>query len=553
MESETEVEGDEPGAADVTIDEESQGEYDGAADAALRTPKHKGDGRPSTPPDDIILQQTTLKCLDTGEVVPLAEMGKILPTALNPLALQVMQRTNEFPGTEGTEGEGEDEHEGDAKKDEAKPKAHGSGMRKFLSRAKEKAQKTMRALLEDSGEKKEVALPMLPSDSPDPQIKIHAHSRVREPFIQRLRLVQDVGGPHMGAVWTMKFSACGKLLATAGYDKIVRVWVVKDALATFEQMRIDQGGNAPETIDANLAPETPSSIFAAKPFSVYEGHTADVLDLSWSQTKNYFLLSSSMDKTVRLWHVSRQQCLACFPHEDFVTAIAFHPRNDKYFLSGSLDSKLRLWNIPEKKVVLWNQVGGGQSTLITAANFCKDGQLAVAGTYDGRCIFFNTSDRLRYHTQLHVRSKRGRNKGQKISGIEPSPNGEKILVTSNDSRLRLYDLKDCSLTCKFKGLTNTSSQIRASFSPEGSHVICGSEDQGVFFWETNPEPPPHAKKFRRDRNEDYQCFRAHNASVTASVIAPRQVGTPLEKSEVIVSADFDGFIKVFVCDTLKKQ
>jgi len=36
-------------------------------------------------------------------------------------------------------------------------------------------------------------------------------------------------------------------------------------------------------------------------------------------------------------------------------------------------------------------------------------------------------------------------------------------VTSNDSRVRLYDLRDLTLTCKYKGCTNNSSQIKASF------------------------------------------------------------------------------------------
>lgn len=96
------------------------------------------------------------------------------------------------------------------------------------------------------------------------------------------------------------------------------------------------------------APLGPSAPFCPKPFCVYSGHTSDLLDVSWS--KNYFLLSSSMDKTVRLWHISRGECLCCFQHIDFVTAIVFHPRDDRYFLSGSLDGKLRLWNIPDKKV-----------------------------------------------------------------------------------------------------------------------------------------------------------------------------------------------------------
>ena len=109
-------------------------------------------------------------------------------------------------------------------------------------------------------------------------------------------------------------------------------------------------------------------VFMDVPFCQYRGHTSDLLDVSWS--KNYFILTSSMDKTVRLWHISRRECLCCFQHIDFVTAICFHPRNDQFFLSGSLDGKLRLWNIPDKKVALWNEVDG-TSKLITTANFIQ--------------------------------------------------------------------------------------------------------------------------------------------------------------------------------------
>lgn len=64
-------------------------------------------------------------------------------------------------------------------------------------------------------------------------------------------------------------------------------------------------------------------------------------------------------------------------------------KDDRYFLSGSLDGKLRLWNIPDKKVTMWNELSG-TSNLITTANFCHNGRLAVVGTYDGRCIFYTT-------------------------------------------------------------------------------------------------------------------------------------------------------------------
>ena len=154
----------------------------------------------------------------------------------------------------------------------------------------------------------------------------------------------------------MKASKCGRLLATAGQDNIVRMWVVNEAQPYFAglqaQQRVKSGGEstAAHPREEPVVPPGELDVYHPVPLCEYAGHTADVLDLSWSNSNNFFLLSSSMDKTVRLWHASRSECLACFLHDDFVTAIAFHPRNDKFFLSGSLDCKLRLWNIPEKKV-----------------------------------------------------------------------------------------------------------------------------------------------------------------------------------------------------------
>ena len=54
----------------------------------------------------------------------------------------------------------------------------------------------------------------------------------------------------------------------------------------------------------------------------------------------------------------------------------------------------------------------------------------MVGTYDGRCIFYNTEE-LKYFTQIHVRSTRGKNaKGRKISGIEPAPGEDKVGIFS---------------------------------------------------------------------------------------------------------------------------
>ena len=223
-----------------------------------------------------------------------------------------------------------------------------------------------------------------------------------------------------------------------------------------------------------------------------------------------------MDKTVRLWHMSRTECLCVFKHNDFVTSIQFHPRDDRFFLAGSLDSKLRLWSIPDKSVAFWSQL----TDLITAVAFTPDGKIAIAGCLNGLCSFYETEG-LKYQTQIHVRSSHGKNaKGSKITGIQAKTfppedvNGEvKLLITSNDSRVRLYNLRDKGLEIKLKGLENTCSQIHASFSDDARYVICGSEDKKAYIWSTGPPEKDRDKR-------PVETFEAHSAIVTTAILAP---------------------------------
>lgn len=379
---------------------------------------------------------------------------------------------------------------------------------------------------------------------PPRYIRVRSHNSKRRDF-NRLFLAQELLGtkpekddePSQGrvpatavgtrllkagdAIWAAEFSIDGRYLAVAGKDQIVRVFAV---LSTEEERKAheEEEGAERDAQGKSRGERLSAPVFRNKPVREFEAHTGEVLALCWS--KNNFLLSTSMDKTVRLWHVSRQECLATFTHHDLVTSIAFHPTDDRFFLAGSLDAQLRLWNIPDKSVAF----SASTNEFITAVAFSPDGKMAICGVLNGMCSFYETEG-LKLKFQIHVRSSRGKNaKGSKITGIKTataSGTGEvKVLITSNDSRVRIYGLKTRMLEVKFKGLENQSSQIHARFSDDGTYVICGSEDRKAYIWNTNT-----TEAEMKDR-QPYECFDAHPEVVTTALLAPTRTRQLLSAS-----------------------
>lgn len=92
------------------------------------------------------------------------------------------------------------------------------------------------------------------------------------------------------------------------------------------------------------------------------------------------------------------------------------------------------------------------------------------------CLFYEFEN-LKYHTQVSIHAARSGQKVRKITGIEPMPGSEeeRIVITSNDSRIRIYNLKDKGVHRKFKGFDNRTrtAHIKATVSEDGKYIICG--------------------------------------------------------------------------------
>ncbi|XVF58738.1 hypothetical protein PTKIN_Ptkin07bG0090700 [Pterospermum kingtungense] len=228
---------------------------------------------------------------------------------------------------------------------------------------------------------------------------------------------------HKGFIWTMKFSPDGQYLASGGEDGVVRIWRVTSTDASGKPFmaegslgcKMDKGKSGFGKKKSIHSPVViPNKIFQIEesPVQEFHGHTSDVLDLAWSSTN--FLVSSSMDKTVRLWQVGCDGCLNVFLHNNYVTCIQFNPIDENYFISGSIDGKVRIWGVSEKRVVHWVDV----RDIITAICYRPDGKEFVVGSITGTCHFYEASGNdVNLEAEIHIHGRK-KTSGNKITSIQ---------------------------------------------------------------------------------------------------------------------------------------
>lgn len=404
------------------------------------------------------------------------------------------------------------------------------------------------------------------------QVRVVAHKKRDRDFINLYRW-QKVHA-HSGPIRVIEFNRTGKFLATAGQDMVIKIWDIDSKL---EDNRADiskgvAGVSGETAVNTTRVYSAYSYIRSGAPLVVCKGHTSDVIALSWS--KNDFLLSGSVDKTIRLWHPRAKGCMRCLVHKDIVTCVAFHPTDEQICISGSADGMVHMWHLKEEKLLSEAET----DDLITACAITPDGTTALVGTHHGRCKFYGLFDEIqrewqfKHTTQLDVRSRRAKNaRGKKICGFRFYSRTDKVLISSNDSRLRLYRLDDKSVLSKFLGHQNSESHLNGSFAPGGRFVLCASESKMVHIWEVDAslhalaeskKPSPgdgNGGNSTKDRGMAHESFFAQESGqITAAVFAPRQV--PREALHlrsaftnrrtsglVIVTASDDGDIRVFGC------
>ncbi|GAA4003160.1 WD40 repeat domain-containing protein [Streptomyces plumbiresistens] len=320
------------------------------------------------------------------------------------------------------------------------------------------------------------------------------------------RLVAIVNAPlatpllgHTGAVYLTSFSPSGHTLATASYDRTVRLWDVRNPTHP-KPLGKPLTGHTSWVSSAVFSPDGSTlatagddgtvrlwdvqdplhPILLGKPLT---GHEGTIYLLAFSPDGRT-LASAGEDRTVRLWDMAdpdRPKALGALTgHTAAVRAVAFSP-DGRTLATGGDDDTVRLWNTADpRRPKRVGPVLTGHTGLVHSVAFSPDGQTLASGSADDTVRLWDVADPGRAEAL-----------GGPLTGhtgavwsVAFSPDGQTLAAASADSTASLWNVSDPAFPAQVgEPLAGSSGEMYAlGFSPDGRTLATGSGDSKVRLW-----------------------------------------------------------------------
>nr|WSY53374.1 AAA family ATPase [Streptomyces sp. NBC_00886] len=282
------------------------------------------------------------------------------------------------------------------------------------------------------------------------------------------RLISIVNAPlatpllgHTGAVYLTTFSPNGRLLATASYDRTVRLWDVSDV-------------THPKAL--------------GKPLT---GHTSWVSSAVFSPDGKT-LASAGDDGTLRLWDVRdpshpRSLSAPLTGHDGTIYLVAFSP-DGHTLATADEDRNVRLWDVSDLRRPEPLGILTGYTAPERSVAFSPDGRMLAAGGDDNTVTLWDMHDPR--HPDRIGKPLTGHT--DTVHSVAFSPDGHTLASGSSDNTIRLWDVTDRGhATALGAPLTGHTGPVwSVAFSPDGSMLAAGSADSTASLWTVrNPAYP----------------------------------------------------------------
>ncbi|KAE8348906.1 WD40 repeat-like protein [Aspergillus coremiiformis] len=211
-----------------------------------------------------------------------------------------------------------------------------------------------------------------------------------------------------------------------------------------------------------------------------EGHNGWVTCLATSLENPNMLLSGSRDKTLIIWNLTRDEQAYGYPkrslegHSHIVSDCVISS-DGAYALSSSWDKSLRLWELSTGETT---RTFVGHTNDVLSVSFSADNRQIVSASRDRSIKLWNTLGDCKFTI-----TEKGHTDWVSCVRFSPNPQNPVIVSAGWDKLVKVWELASCKLQTDHIGHTGYINAV--TISPDGSLCASGGKDGTTMLWDLN--------------------------------------------------------------------